>query len=137
MKLQTGVLLLLGLLQTTLAVDLLTDKVCRHLPLHHHLKLINLLFQNNCGRLNHVCHENEGIASCEAGICKLTCNDGWVLKNGICAESKAHKKQRLRLPLSLCPKGETCVLLVALSPSLFALAEYAILSLQGMPDSRL
>lgn len=82
--------LLLALVHSAFAVeyDLLNDK-------------------NNCGRIGHVCHENDGIASCDNGVCQLECNDGWVNKNGICAETKAHKKQRLRQPISLCPTGET------------------------------
>lgn len=63
--------------------------------------------QNNCGRINHVCYSQNGQASCEGGVCKLECDDGYVLKNGLCVESKAHRKERMRKPLSLCPAGET------------------------------
>lgn len=87
-RVTSGAILLVALVQSAFALDLLTDK-------------------NNCGRVGHVCHENDGVASCDSGVCQLQCNDGWVNKNGICAETKAHKKQRLRQPVSLCPTGET------------------------------
>lgn len=83
-----ALVLLLSCLGTTKAMDLQTDKL-------------------NCGRAGRICPESDGTASCEGGVCKLECHDGWVLKNGICAETKAHRKGRLRQPLSLCPTGET------------------------------
>lgn len=67
----------------------------------------NTFLQENCGRVGHVCHENDGVASCVAGFCKLACDIGFVNKNGICVETKASRKERLHMPLTLCPSGET------------------------------
>ncbi|KAK9895504.1 hypothetical protein P389DRAFT_173105 [Cystobasidium minutum MCA 4210] len=81
-------LAVLALAATSQAQDLLNDKL-------------------NCGKLNHVCHENDGVASCVAGFCKLVCDIGFVNKNGICVQTKASRKERLHMPLTLCPTGET------------------------------
>lgn len=81
-------ILVCALAATSRAQDLLDDKY-------------------NCGRIGHVCHENDGVATCVAGFCKLRCDIGFVNKNGICVETKASRKERLRMPLTLCPTGET------------------------------